>query len=367
MIGYQVGEEFFYNKYLALYNSWKNNKPLEFICNDKVYDKLDWTTEPEQSLEELMTAHAFYLRNKYERLILGWSGGSDSHTIYNIFKKNHIHIDEIIIKTSTNLDYQPKQHADWMRKNHYDTSTLITEYDQYNDFYRVLDRPNEDWIWYNSGDICHAGVNTGGAHTKFQIEKNHGGKNYVFVTGYEKPQLKYLDKKWWCSIADRTIYHVIGHNYNIEYFYLQPLIHLKQCFLLKKFLKNYIFENKKVLADNISHWIVLDGDYNNVIKGLGRTELTHGVSKLQKTAYVNQTSIDLGQQTTYKFLLNHREDILKDTLSSENKASLNYFKGLFNLYNEKRFVNFLNEKYVNSKNQLLNLKYIHSKWYNLGP
>ena len=160
---------------------------------------------------------------------------------------------------------------------------------------------------------------------------------------------------------------MIGHNYNIEYFYLQPLIHLKQCFLLKKFLKNYIFENKKVLADNISHWMVLDGDYNNVIKGLGRTELTHGVSKLQKTAYVNQTSIDLGQQTTYKFLLNHREDILKDTLSSENKASLNYFKGLFNLYNEKRFVNFLNEKYVNSKNQLLNLKYIHSKWYNLGP
>lgn len=367
MIGYKVGGEFFYNKYLALYNCWKNNQPVEFLCNDHEYDKLDWSREPDQSFEDLMTAHAVYLRNKFERLILGWSGGSDSHTIYNIFKKNNIHIDEIIIKTSEDLDYQPKHHALWMRKNHYDASTIITEYDQYDDFYRLIDRPNEEWIWSNSGDICHAGVNTGGAHTKFQLEKNHGGKNYIFITGYEKPQLRYLDKKWWCSIADRTIYHVIGHNYNIEYFYLQPLIHLKQCFLLKNFVKKYALENKKILNDNTLHWPIIDYDYNNAIKALGRTELTHGVSKLQKAAFINQMSIDFSQQTTYKFLTNHKEDILKGTLSSGNKASLNYFKGLFNLYHEKKFVAFLNEKYVKSaQHKLLNLHNIHSKWYNLG-
>ena len=368
MIGYKVGEEFFYNKYLALYNSFKNNKPLRFLCNDEQYDLLDWGTEPKESLEELMTAHALNLRHTHDRVILGWSGGSDSHTIYKVLQKNKIYIDEIIIKTSKDLIYQPKNHADWIRKNHYDKNTIITEYDQYDDSFRLLDRPNEEWIWKNCGDVCHAGVNTGGAHTKFQIEKNHGGKKYVFITGYEKPQLKFSNGTWWASIGDRTIYHVIGHNYNIEYFYLQPLIHLKQCHLYKNYLKKYIVDTKKSIQNDTSAWNILDGDYNKIIQALHRTELTHGVSSCQKLAWKDQLSIDLGAQNTYRYIREHHDHILTKTLSNDNKASINFFRGLFNLYCEKKFVDYLNANHVQrAKNHLLDLKHIYSKWYNLGP
>jgi hypothetical protein len=53
---------------------------------------------------------------------------------------------------------------------------------------------------------------------------------------------------------------------------------------------------------------------------------------------------------------------------AENKASLNYVKGLFNLYTERNFAHFLRDnRYVRSSNKLLQINPIFSKSYNLGP
>jgi len=55
-------------------------------------------------------------------------------------------------------------------------------------------------------------------------------------------------------------------------------------------------------------------------------------------------------------------------LKTENKTALNFVKGLFNLQQEKRFMDFVNEnQYLKEKNQLLNAKMIFSKCYDLGP
>jgi hypothetical protein len=92
MVSYCVAGQHYNNVYLALHQCWKTGTQLEFYCNDQVFDQYNWTTEPEQSFELLMDTHAANLRSKYQRLILLWSGGTDSHTIYNVFKRNNIHI-----------------------------------------------------------------------------------------------------------------------------------------------------------------------------------------------------------------------------------------------------------------------------------
>jgi len=373
MIGYKVGTQIFFNKYLALYEHFAKKQSLNFICREEEYDKFDWTTEPAQSLEELMTAYALHLRNTYQRIILGWSGGTDSHTIYNIFKKNKIYIDEIIVKTSPHLKYQPTHAADWLRKNHYSPNTIISEYDNHDDYYRLIDRPNEEWIWKNSGDIMHSGVNTNGEHTKGFIEKNHSGKNYVYICGLAEPWLIYKDNSFYSCVCDRSIFNVMGYNFNIEYFFLNPLLLIKQSHLFKKIIKKIIVNN---LDANSNPNKILDRyqmsksltDYYFYKNALGRdNELTHGVSWTQKIAFNDMMSLDLTKQKTYKIIFDTKDIVLKETLSAENKASYIYAKGLFNLSTEKKFINFLvDNHYIKNQQTILKTTPMFSKFYHLG-
>ena len=95
MIYYSVNNKQFSNEFLAQYESYKSGCSIKFYCNDDLYDNLNWLNEPEESMDVLMDIHALNLRQKYDYIILNWSGGTDSHTIYNVFKRNNIHIDEL--------------------------------------------------------------------------------------------------------------------------------------------------------------------------------------------------------------------------------------------------------------------------------
>ena len=88
MIHYLVNNKQFFNPYLARYESFKSGSPISFYCNDAENDLLDWTQEPPETFEKLMDQHAHNLRNKYERLVLAWSGGTDSHTIIYTLTKS---------------------------------------------------------------------------------------------------------------------------------------------------------------------------------------------------------------------------------------------------------------------------------------
>jgi len=382
MIGYQVGKDIFFNKHLALYNlmikgSIVEPENIKFIAFDETYDKINWLVEPTQSFEELMTAHALDLRNRYERIILSWSGGTDSHTIYNIFKKNNIHIDEIIIKTADErlVAHQPKYHANWMRKNHYDSSTIITEYDQYDENLIKLDRPNEEWIWKNSGDIHHSGANTGGEHTLHLVEKNHSGKKYIHIGGYEKPHVFYKDKTWWTCFKDMGLYQIAGTKVNYDYFYLNPLIHLKQSHLLKNFCKillkqqNLNIEKIQTISDKeIFQPYDSKINYKKWALSLGRDEeLTEGISQLQKNNHHRMISIDLLDKN-YKDIIHLGDPAFNIRSNNDNKTTSIFSKGLFNLYSEKKFLFFLmKNKWIKSIGKILDLKIIYSKAYNLGP
>ena len=64
---------------------------------DPQWYQTDWLIEPPESIEELRKQRAQQLRDKYDYLVLYYSGGSDSQTVMNSFVNNNIDLDQIVI------------------------------------------------------------------------------------------------------------------------------------------------------------------------------------------------------------------------------------------------------------------------------
>jgi hypothetical protein len=92
---YQVGENFFNHKANALIQASQNNKPVQWHFNDHIWKNFDWKKDDCLPVEYWYQQRAQQLREKYDYLILAFSGGADSHNILHSFIKNKIHLDEV--------------------------------------------------------------------------------------------------------------------------------------------------------------------------------------------------------------------------------------------------------------------------------
>jgi hypothetical protein len=80
---------------LMIMNNDYDPDPALFHYNDEVFESIDWTKEPSMPLKQMYIERAKQLRDQYDYLILGFSGGTDSNEILEIFLNNNIFIDEI--------------------------------------------------------------------------------------------------------------------------------------------------------------------------------------------------------------------------------------------------------------------------------
>jgi hypothetical protein len=371
MICYKVNDRTFNNVYLALHHAWTNSSEVQLYCKDFEYDQFDWTQEPESSLDDLMAAHAHSLRDGYDRLILLWSGGTDSHTIYNIFKRENIHIDEIMIKASRHSAGFPEKNYEWIAQNHWDPTTIITRYDDHDSELRALDIPDEHWIWRDKGDLLKYGMTSSGDGVRFLCDKNHAGTRYCAVAGYEKPRLIYRQGRWFARQLDMTLRPTMGHDY-IHHFFLDPLINIKQNHLVKHAVKKIIQNRKLCLWDDDwaeSKWDRDVVGYRDWATACGRhDELYVGVSNTQKhyNDALDRTEIStVGDWRQLNRTADHR---LAHDLSQGNTVALNYVKGMHSLYSESGLVHWLrqNQYFRHSDQCVTSLKFIWSKEYDLG-
>jgi hypothetical protein len=98
--GYYLYGNQIYERKLDLYNKiWSENNfihsPILFWFHDELFSKQDWLTEPAISITELYKQRALQIREKYDYLILMFSGGSDSANVLDTFIDNGIFIDEV--------------------------------------------------------------------------------------------------------------------------------------------------------------------------------------------------------------------------------------------------------------------------------
>jgi hypothetical protein len=96
-LGYYIcnGREFESKIQAYLYAS-ETNSPVEWIFNNDVFNAVKWTQEPQASLDTLYDRRARALRERYDYIILSYSGGSDSNNVLMSFYRQGLHIDEIV-------------------------------------------------------------------------------------------------------------------------------------------------------------------------------------------------------------------------------------------------------------------------------
>ena len=106
---YTVGSKIFYSKVEACIFATQvfkkidpnlNIQPYQLVkwnFNNDVFAAYDWTQEPELSLDDLYDKRARELREKYDYIIISYSGGADSHNVVMSFLRQGLFIDEIVI------------------------------------------------------------------------------------------------------------------------------------------------------------------------------------------------------------------------------------------------------------------------------
>ena len=93
---YQVGSGIYLDKLSAVLVAQEKNLPISWNFFDKEFSAIDWSIEPELSLDQLYRTRAQQIRDRYDYLVVYCSGGADSTNVVHSFLDNHIPIDEII-------------------------------------------------------------------------------------------------------------------------------------------------------------------------------------------------------------------------------------------------------------------------------
>ena len=94
---WSVNNTYFFSKAECLrYATQIKDYNVNFHYFDSFYASLSWKNEPSESLEELYKRRAQQLREKYDYIILAYSGGADSCNVLNSFLDKGIPIDDIV-------------------------------------------------------------------------------------------------------------------------------------------------------------------------------------------------------------------------------------------------------------------------------
>jgi hypothetical protein len=255
----------------------KYNAKLQFCFHDELFEKVNWAIEPDVDIGTLYKMRAQQLRDKYNYLILGFSGGSDSVQVLYTFLKNNIFIDEIqthhhakaverlgedVVANDPDLqDFLEYKYAalpllEMVRK--LSPKTKITTLDC-SDFSQV-DYYNKKYLSVGGDSKLHPGthrlyVGVPRMHGFFLTHYNNNivepPKNTAFIRGYEKPilsldfnnnyELNFQFSDFVMRDSVRNVKGQVSDQYEIENFFWSqdaPLIPVKQSHLIKKVLES---------------------------------------------------------------------------------------------------------------------------------
>jgi len=93
---YQVGTQKFTNKIMAAITATEQKIPMTWHFHDEIFANVKPVGV--SNIKELYKQRALQLRDKYDYLILNYSGGSDSWTVLNTFLENNIKLDHVFVK-----------------------------------------------------------------------------------------------------------------------------------------------------------------------------------------------------------------------------------------------------------------------------
>jgi len=237
---YKVGEQKLIKQYLSFVESQRSGKPVEFDLFTESFDRVGWK-DPVESWDQLLDRRAQQIAEKNKPIVLAFSGGTDSYTAYQVFRRNNIPLYAVHFLTKdyaeeTTMFSESLSFIQQEQKEH--GFKLVLTKETSDSLTRFYDSP--DWVFSDTPVRIEFGVMA--EHTF--LEKNHFMQShdlvqdYVYVTGHEKPYIQYRDGRFYSYVRDKHF-----HNYTdprIDYFFISPELpelHVKQSYLLARYMK----------------------------------------------------------------------------------------------------------------------------------
>jgi hypothetical protein len=295
---------------------------------------LDWTKDPEESFEQLMDEEIRNIQNKYDTIILMWSGGTDSQTIYNVLKRNNVRIDEIIVFHDDKFEplSYPKFAAKWLEENHTDTNTKITYKDRFDPVAKSRVITDENWIFENRVMIPRFALGLYDNVMLDYIKDNYANKKYCIINGHEQPDVIRTNTGFYSRHNSISYKSLMGFE-NVECFFTLPKLALKQSHMIKKFLienkletegKPFRFQS----SENYTRWAKSIGRHDEVRPGASFTQKDYEITfdKYILTPDNIDGALTAGVDAHYRIL--HEKD---------SELMRNFKKGIQNVLAQKDF------------------------------
>ena len=253
-----------YSKLEAIEISGKTKLPLQWRFNQVEFEQYDWTQEPPGSLEFWYKQRAQQIREKYDYIVVWYSGGADSHNVLMSFVRNNIFVDEVAQYHNLEGDNGNKQ--TYLNEEVFATSAPITqELIANNPLYhctkhrlvdltkiqlKVLQQDSNKWdYFYKIG--THPSPN---ALARSYLRESvpdyvsliDQGKRVCFVFGSDKPIVEKHNNSWYVGFRDMVDNAVSPRTQMLnrewehdELFYWSdtlPQLAAKQAHVIKRFL-----------------------------------------------------------------------------------------------------------------------------------
>lgn len=232
----------FFNKFEALYYATNHKSNIEFKYHNDVWRNVNRGSLGKKPLNMLYRQRAQQLRDKYQYLVLYYSGGSDSHNILRTFIDNDIKLDEVCVRWPTSLigstiytpdisDTSAKNYwsewefaispiLSWLVANKPDVKITIK------DFAREPNRFDMSSMLGVAPHLRGGALLGYGLVSDSDIEQSALGKSVGHICGIDKPILKIDDEnRVWMFFSDfctGMIYSGLSDPESGEGFYWTP-------------------------------------------------------------------------------------------------------------------------------------------------
>jgi hypothetical protein len=263
---YRVGDLKFYSKLEAIEMHAKTGIHPHWDFNEAVFSSYDWTQEPGDTILELYRQRAQQLRDKYDYIVLMFSGGADSTNVLRAFVDNDIKLDEAvsymnydatgdkdsyfnaeIFRVSIPVAEQLRTEYPWLKHRVIDLTDHIVDY---------FDQSQTKFDWIYEMNMCFSPNNSSKESLPLKIKDwadiIHSGKKFCVLWAHDKPRILHENGKFlfrFIDIVDNaaTVKSIAGQQpYTDELFYWTPdlpEILIKQGHLIKNYLAQPNIQN----------------------------------------------------------------------------------------------------------------------------
>lgn len=261
---WKVGDDIYYTDIAALQAATSTNKTPKFFVST-VTDGPHWRQEPPRPILSYVDDVSRHINSKYDKIILMYSGGTDSHTILESFIRCGIRNVDLVMYNTEDHRNDP----DRMIINSWTTESLKSHYKfiftELGYTFKDHTEDNNRWNALSKDELSDALHNFKGSF-HISMESVFGSGRYpnslrkaidnktAIVWGYEKPIIT-LHKGWFCwtaypSLADCLDLGRDANCDNIFFFYSEavPELQVKLAWVKMKEIVKILGEYKLPLT-----------------------------------------------------------------------------------------------------------------------